>query len=426
MKNRTFLSTPFMIARRWARKLWVRVASMALMAALVSIMTIFFEGYLPDILREQFDSSAVLPILNILASGMLAVSTFSLNVMVSAYRAAAGQATPRAHRILLDDTTTQSVLSVFIGAFVYAFSAIILFRTGLHTEKSAVISMAVTVGVVILVIVAMVRWVDHLSDLGSMDATLRTIEQKARDSLINIRAHPTLSGNVLDQDTRLPSDALPLPAPTSGYLQMVDCSKMHKALAEANGFAWLTCRPGTFVLQGRPVGHVSAMPSDMMAKVQAALIIGDERTFEQDADYGLLILAETASRALSPGINDAGTAIDVIARLERLLWHWGQSGRDGQHDRPPPEFARVFISDLDTKSMVDTAFSSIARDGAGQVEVVTRLLRSLELLQDTPDTALAEAARDMAKLCHAHADASLTLEQEKDQISGRSDLSRQG
>jgi uncharacterized membrane protein len=237
MKNRTFLFTPLMIARRWARKLWVRVASMALMAVLVSIATIFFEGYLPAVLRDQFDSSAVLPILNILASGMLAVSTFSLNVMVSAYRAAAGQATPRAHRILLDDTTTQSVLSVFIGAFVYAFSAIILFKTGLHTDKSAVISMAVTVGVVVLVIVAMVRWVDHLSDLGSMDATLYTIEQKTRASLINIRAHPTLSGNVLTQDTRIPADAIPLPAPASGYLQMIDSLKMHKALCDAGGFA---------------------------------------------------------------------------------------------------------------------------------------------------------------------------------------------
>jgi uncharacterized membrane protein len=164
------------------------------------------------------------------------------------------------------------------------------------------------------------------------------------------------------------------------------------------------------------MGHVSAMQADTLAKVQSALIIGDERTFEQDADYGLLILAETASRALSPGINDGGTAIDVIARLERLLWHWGQSGRNSQDDRDSPEFDRVFISDLNTKSMIDTAFSSIARDGAGQVEVVKRLLGSLALLQDTPDTELAEAAQAMAEQCRAHAAASLTLQSEKDQI----------
>ena len=35
--------------------------------------------------------------------------------------------------------------------------------------------------------------------------------------------------------------------------------------------------------------------------------------------FGLCVLAENASRALSPAVNDPGTAIDVIGRGVRLL-----------------------------------------------------------------------------------------------------------
>jgi hypothetical protein len=49
------------------------------------------------------------------------------------------------------------------------------------------------------------------------------------------------------------------------------------------------------------------------------IIVGDVRSFDQDPRFGAVVLTEIASRALSPGMNDPGTAIDVIGRAVRLL-----------------------------------------------------------------------------------------------------------
>lgn len=404
---------PFVFLMRLSRKLWVRVALMAALALVSALATTLFEDLLPIGLRNRFAPDAALPVLTILASGMLAVSTFSLNVMVAAFRAAADQATPRAHRILLNDTTTQSVLAVFIGAFVYSLSAILLLKAGLHGNGSVVILMGVTALIVVLVIVAMVRWIDHLSDLGSLDATLRLIEAETRAGLIQTRACPGLAARVLSSDTVIPANAEALRAPKSGYLQVIDLAKITGCLPGPAAHLYLTVAPGTFVLEGQRIGHVTGLDASALKTVQAALVIGEERTFEQDATFGLLILSETGSRALSPGINDPGTAIDVIARLERLLWHWGRTApKDIPFQHP-----QIYLPRLDPGSLIENAFSGVARDGAGQIEVVKRLLGALTALQQSPDSELSAAAEDMADLARAYAARALPLEREKAQIS---------
>jgi len=414
------ISGKLLILLRFGRRLWVRVALMALLALAASIGAMTFEELIPQQLRQRFSPDAVMPVLTILASGMLAVSTFSLNVMVAAHHAAASQATPRAHRVLLADTTTQTVLATFIGAFVYSLSAIILFKAGLHAEGSSVTVMGATVAVVVLVILAMLRWIDRLSDLGSMDATLRATETEARSSLMLSRRAPSLGGSPLSEETVMPTDASPIRARTSGYLQFIDLPAMNDAAKDEEARLYIHTRPGDFVLEGRPVGYATGLAKNEHPKIEACLTIGQHRTFEQDATYGLLVLSEIASRALSPGLNDPGTAIDVIARQERLIW---TSSKTPAHDTRPG-YPRIFIPALDPGRLIDSAFASTARDGAGLVEVVRRLLRALNSLSKCADDALAESARDMAGRTVEYAERALLLEAEKEEI--RREYARDG
>ncbi|MGL1316136.1 DUF2254 family protein, partial [Vibrio parahaemolyticus] len=55
-------------------------------------------------------------ILNIHATSMLAVTTFTLNIKFSAYSAASAGVTPRATKLLIEDSTTQNALSTFLGS----------------------------------------------------------------------------------------------------------------------------------------------------------------------------------------------------------------------------------------------------------------------------------------------------------------------
>ena len=82
--------------------------------------------------------------------------------------------------------------------------------------------------------------------------------------------------------------------------------------------------PGSFVHPAAQLLWVhGAVPGEQLADaLRSAFTIGNERSFDQDPRFGLIVLSEIASRALSPGVNDPGTAISVIGRLVRVLSCW--------------------------------------------------------------------------------------------------------
>ncbi|GAW33070.1 hypothetical protein RA2_00106 [Roseovarius sp. A-2] len=407
-----FLSTWAMILLRFSRKLWLRVSLFALLAVLAAAVSILLEDQIPAALKDRFTTDSVMPILSILASGMLAVSTFSLNVMVTAHNAAAQQATPRVHRILLADTTTHTALAVFIGAFVYALSSIILIKSNVYPEGSSVLVLGFSVAVVVLVVLALLRWIHHLSDLGSMDATLAATEAAARACLVRTRRLPSLGAVVMTQDTVIPAHATPLTAHATGYVQFIDMPGISERLKSEQTRVYLYARPGDYVIEGQSIGHATGLKDRETETITRRFTIGPHRTFEQDTSYGLLVLSETASRALSPGINDPGTAIAVICRQEKLLLDWAHA----DPKEISPLFPRIFLPDISRHAMIENAFGGAARDGAGQIEVALRLRDALGRIADAPDTDLAKAAREMSTRALAYADAALPLDSERTRL----------
>ena len=129
---RSFMMTAFRKARHYARKLWVRVVLIGLLAVLAVALSQWVELYVPDTLSRSLDGAAADRLLQLIASAMLAVTIFSITVMVSVYQSSSTQWTPRVHRLIMQDKTTQNTLAVFIGAYVYALLGIILRELGVR------------------------------------------------------------------------------------------------------------------------------------------------------------------------------------------------------------------------------------------------------------------------------------------------------
>lgn len=53
--------------------------------------------------------------------------------------------------------------------------------------------------------------------------------------------------------------------------------------------------------------------------LRAALVLGDERTLEDDPGFALRLLVDIAVRALSPAVNDPTTAVQVLDGIAVLL-----------------------------------------------------------------------------------------------------------
>ncbi len=99
-----------------AKKIWPKVSAYALLGVLSALVAVIFKSYIPEELSKIVGSETAGNILTILASSMLAVTTFSLSTMVSAYGAATSNVTPRATRLITEDKTTQNALSTFLDS----------------------------------------------------------------------------------------------------------------------------------------------------------------------------------------------------------------------------------------------------------------------------------------------------------------------
>ncbi|WP_299046867.1 DUF2254 domain-containing protein [uncultured Tateyamaria sp.] len=388
-----------MVFLRYYRDMGLRVLLYALLSVVATLVSPLANAMLGEAVKAKIDFEAVLAVLTILASSMLAVSTFSLNIMVSAHRAAAANATPRVHRILLEDTTTQSVLAAFIGAFVYSLGSIVLYHLGFYDPDSAFFAMMVTVAVVILVVVSLLRWIEHLTMLGSVEESLNAARDRARESLLALARNPRHGASPLSQDTVLPQVLTPLPAPRTGILQLIDMASLEDCLPHAS-VIYLKVRPGSHVLEGETLGHVSGtMTEDVLDQIADQFTFGVNRTHEQDAEFGLTVLSEIASKALSPGINDPGTAIEALMALKSVLWAYAQEAPAADASSSP----RVFVAFPEPADFVEAAFAAIARDGAGTIEVALTLRKALAALAECGADGMADAVRAFADRAMLHA-----------------------
>ncbi len=401
---------------RLSRRLWVRAVLIGLLGVAAAILAAIVERYVTWQIPGAIASSAVGDILTIIASSMLVVTTFSLSIVTSAYQSATTNVTPRAAQLIIEDKVTQNVLSAFIGSFLFGIVGMIVLKTGAYGERGRVILFVVTIGVVVLVVVTLLRWIDHLTHLGRVTETTSRIETVTREALEDRLQNPYLGGTPW-LDGEIPGESVNVRARSVGHVQHVDVVALSRLCEGHDIDVYIAELPGGFTYAGTPLAHVlgrggEAADDSVLANVLDAFTLGPDRTFEQDPRFGLSVLSEVAQRALSPALNDPGTALDVIARETRLLTLWSE-GRDVADEPPHPH---VHVPPLVTAELFEDAFSPIGRDGAGLVEVELRLQKSLDALSRLGDDAFRSAARQQSEIALERALSALTLEADRDRL----------
>lgn len=392
------------------RRIWVRTVSIGLLGFVAALAGVFLAPVIPDVFADKIGTDAVDRILGILATSMLVVVTFSLSVAVQAYATAAQTATPRASQLLQEDHTTQNVLSTFLGAFLFSLVGIIALSSGAYEGKGRVVLFGATIAVVALVVIALMRWIAHLMDFGRLSDTLARVEKAATNALAARSRDPYLGGRPLVES--VPESTASVFPDTIGYVQHVDIEALSICADEIEARFWLADLPGCFVHPANALLYVSdaALSDELTERIRATFTIAPMRSFDQDPRFGLIVMAEIASRALSPAVNDPGTAIDVLSRLVRILSGWNGNAKS------EPRFERVYVPPIRASELLEDAFQSIARDGAALIEVQIRLQKALAALAGSAPDAFYRAARDMSVEAKERAEMVLTSKSDKQRL----------
>ncbi|SEI83981.1 DUF2254 domain-containing protein [Demequina mangrovi] len=359
-----------LVMERLRRRVWFRLALFAVGAVLLALLAGTWGAWLAELVTVDLGQGSVQGLLQILATSMLAVTTFSLTVMVSTYASASTVSTPRATQLLIEDQTSQRALSTFLGAFVFAIVGIAALSTGYYGEDGRIVLYAGTLAVIAIVVITLLRWIQHLVTFGRMADVLDRVESAACSTVTDAARAPHLGGR---PPVDVPPEAWAVRAELSGVVTRIDMDTLSAAAEEVAGTVHVRVRAGALVARGEEIARVGGTRSDeAAARVRRAFVVERHRTYEQDPRLGLIALGEIGSRALSPSTNDPGTAVEALHAIQRVLTAYLVTERVEDDDHPRVHLAAVGFADL-----VEDGIRPIARDGAGIVEVALRVQRVL-------------------------------------------------
>ncbi|CAM3864176.1 DUF2254 domain-containing protein [Kerstersia gyiorum] len=405
------------VLRQLSRRLWVHTTLIGLLGVVAAMLAALVERYVPPWeVPSNIGDNSVFTLLQIMASSMLAVTTFSLSIMNAAYDASTNNVTPRATRLLMEDRITQNALSAFIGSFIFSIVGIIVLQTGAYGERGRFVMFVVTIAVIALVVISLLRWIDHLTRLGRVTDTSSRIEDTARQALDARLVHPYLGGLPLHAPkTEVPATAVPVMAAAIGNVQFLDMVALARCCEQHDCDAYVPAIPGTFAYTDTPLAWLhradgQPLPESALTTCHACFTLGAERAFDQDPRFCLAVIGEIGARA----VNDPGTAIDIIGRMARLLQRWADGCASPVAE--PTLYPRIRVAPLTAAELFADAFTLISRNSAGMIEVQVRLQRTLHALARTGNADFRAAAREQAQLALERAESALVLEQEKLQL----------
>jgi uncharacterized membrane protein len=367
--------------------LWVLPAVCAVVALVAGVLMSSIDVGPASPIAFQGTADDARALLIGIASTMVTVIALLLGLAVVALQLASTQFSPRLLRNFLRDRPNQIVLGVFVGTFAY--SAAGLFTVGVaHGQRiDQFPRLAVTVAIVLLFVSLglLVFFADHLAHSIQVDNVMRNVER----STLPVIQHLSAGGEPPDE----PDETSLVPAPSSGYLQVVHTDQLLTIAAAAHIHIRVRPKVGDHIIDGATLASAWPItpngqpgPVALERSIAAEIRIGFERTLEQDPGFGLRQLVDAACKALSPAVNDPYTAIQAIDHLSVL--YAGLAARPlGDHvARDPHTGATVTVPARSFPGHLSLGVGLIRRYGAAEPTVVCALLRLLTAALDATGT----------------------------------------
>ena len=350
-----------------------------------------------------------------IASTMVTVIALVLGLTVVALQLASTQFSPRLLRNFLRDRVNQVVLSVFVATFTYSTAGLYTVGISAGQRTSQYPRLAVTGALLLLFasLLMLVFFVHHLVHSIQIDEIMAAVER----STLHVVEHdlPTLAVTS-NPCPSPPIWAVAVVADRSGYVQTLHPGRLLPEAVRRDVVVGLTAMLGNHVVRGTPLAWVwRASPeqapvavAELRGPVHQAVRVGRERTMEQDVAFGVRQLADIASKALSPAVNDPYTAVQSIQHLSVVLATLAGRRLGNQLIRDRLGAVRVAVPHRDFGYFLDLAFGQVRRYGCSEPRVVSALLRALSSIGGfCPDDAARALVAEQVRLVLADAESTI-------------------
>lgn len=364
----------------------------------------WFYGSRPDGARSM---------LSTIAGSTITVAGVVFSITLAAVTYASGQFGPRLLGNFMRDRGNQSTLGVFVGTYLYCLVVLRTIRSAqeVSADSSGIVRTAFVphlamFGALALAVASTAVLIYFVHHVTSGIHINNVIARVGSDLIAQFRHQ----GSSSKAETEVPKRSRRVDlgqrfnATRTGYIETIDYDLLLTIASRDDLVLRPAGRAGGFVVEGRILFEAQAAESvceQTWHECAAAVLIGRQRTAQQDLQFGIDELVEIAARALSPGVNDPFTAIACIDWLGAAL------GELARCPRPPTELTddqgivRVLLRPLQFEDYLAAAFGQLRHYLAADPNARARALHTLADLasqvEDGSQRALIEDERARLK-----------------------------
>lgn len=322
---------------------------------------------------------------------------FVVTVGVLIVQMATGTFSARYMRIFYRDGMLKAVLAVLVGTLTFSYA--LLRRVEQNSVPSLGVSLAgfFLAGGVLLFLVFLNRSIHRLRPVAVAALVARAGRRSFEGVLRDIESAdaPVYVLGAYAADT-LPT--LVVESLSAGAVQALDARGLTRFARERDCLVVVRPAVGDFVPEGAVLFEVyggTGLDDAAATRLRSMIVLGVERTIEQDPAFALRVMVDIAIRALSPAVNDPTTAVQVLDHLGENLRLLGAAGRPGDDaDAVQALSPGLVVRGRRWEDIVELAFTEIRQYGGSSVQVVRRLRALLEDLRERVRPGYRQAVED--------------------------------
>jgi len=252
-------------------------------------------------------------VLGTIIGSIISLMVFSFSMVMVVLNQISGALSPRVVPGLITNKSHQIVLGIYLGTILYSLLLVLNMQDAVSAERLPALGILFSMAAAMVSLLMFVYFIHSISNSIQVDYivnriyrnTIRKMEENGSEQIANL------------PDTE---EWFELQLKEPGYLKRIESKRLKSISQREDIQVYITRRIGYYFVEGYPIMKVNKEVSEEVGKeLLDCLMFYIEEHVEDHYLFGFKQLNEIAVKALSPGINDPGTAAKVINLMSDLF-----------------------------------------------------------------------------------------------------------
>ncbi|TDS16967.1 putative membrane protein [Maribacter caenipelagi] len=262
------------------------------------------------------DTDTAKTILSTLIGGLISLTVFSFSMVMVLLNQASSNFSPRVLPGIISDQKHQIVLGLYIATILYNIFILISIEPTENSYQTPGFSVLLGIILVVLCLAAFIYFIHHISQAIQVGNILTAIHSRTKSEIASIIKKQEV--NTFEFPNHEYWETYEITE--TGYFYGILDDDLLELCKENVIKITIQLYKGQFILDDT-IGFKTEKPLDneLKQKIISTLLFSNEELIGENYIYGFRQISEIGVKAMSPGINDPGTALNTIDYLTSLF-----------------------------------------------------------------------------------------------------------